>query len=124
MKFFKTCFFVLAIAGALTQAAHAVSWSNVAVNGQRLTTEQLRQLEVSVGSKIAPGAYLINAQGCWVNLSTGQSGCLGSVNTHSRYGSGERTNNGSWNHYSRSSGMGVGGTGDGCIYTTTGWSNC
>ena len=124
MKFFKICFFILSITGALTQPAYAVSWSNVAVNGQRLTTDQLRQLEISVGSKIAPGAYLINAQGCWVNLSTGQSGCLGSVNTHSRYGSGERTSNGSWNHYSRSAGMGVGGTGDGCIYTTTGWSNC
>ncbi len=114
---------VLAIS-LLVQAVHASGWSNVAINGQRLTVAQLQQLEIAIGSQIAPGAYLVDAQGCWANLSTGEVGCLGSVDTHSRYGSGERTSDGSWNHYSNSAGMGVGGTSDGCIYTTTGWSNC
>lgn len=47
---------------------------------------------------------------------------------NSRYGSGSNDGQGNWNHYSKppgsSTGMGVGGTSDGCIYTTTGWSNC
>jgi len=112
------------LAAVLTHPAHAAQWSNVAINGQRLTTDQLEQLQAAIGSAIAPGAYLVDAQGCWLNVTTGQAGCLGSVDTFSRYGSGERTSDGSWNHYSNSAGMGVGGTSDGCIYTTTGWSNC
>lgn len=103
---------------------YATSWSDVAINGQRLTTEQVHQLEIGIGSRIAPGAYLVDANGCWANLTTGQTGCLASISTFSRYGSGDRTSDGSWNHYSNSAGMGVGGTSDGCIYTTTGWSNC
>lgn len=125
MTVFKRIFTVVALAASVfASTAHAAAWSNVAINGQRLTVEQLRALEASVGSRIAPGAYLVDARGCWLNMSTGQSGCLNSVNTYSRHGSGERTSDGSWNHYSNSAGMGVGGTADGCIYTTTGWSNC
>lgn len=112
-----TCF-------TLSPAGFAQSWSNVAINGQHLTQAQLSALESQVGTRIAPGAYLVDARGCWMNLSNGTSGCLGSVDTHSRYGSGERSSDGSWNHYSRAADMGVGGTSDGCIYTTTGWSNC
>ncbi len=109
----------------LSPALHAQGWSNVAINGQHLTQSQLSALESQVGTRIAPGAYLVDTRGCWMNLSNGTSGCLGgSVDTHSRYGSGERTADGSWNHYSRAADMGVGGTSDGCIYTTTGWSNC
>ncbi len=53
----------------------------------------------------------------------------GSVTEYnSRQGSGSYDSEGNWNHYTKptggSSGMGVGGTSDGCIYTTTGWSNC
>lgn len=40
-----------------------------------------------------------------------------------RFSSGERYNNGSWSHYNGYSNYGVGGTGDGCIYTPN-WSNC
>ena len=29
-----------------------------------------------------------------------------------------------WSSYSGSAGMGVGGDGSGCLYTTVGWSNC
>lgn len=101
-----------------------VVMSSVAINGQRLTQAQLQLLELQVGSRIAPGVYILNSAGCWWNTTTGASGCLGSYDTHSRYGSGERTGDGSWNHYSNSAGMGVGGSSDGCIYTTTGWSNC
>jgi hypothetical protein len=42
----------------------------------------------------------------------------------SRYGSGEWNGKGDWNHWSNAAGGAVGGTGDGCIYTTFGWSNC
>ncbi len=125
MKVISRIFAVsLLLVSIITQAAHAEGWSNVAINGQRLTVAQLQQLEVAVGTRIAPGAYLVDARGCWANLNTGEVGCLGSIDTFSRYGSGERSSDGSWNHYSNSAGMGVGGTSDGCIYTTTGWSNC
>ena len=104
--------------------AVANNYSNVAVNGELLTQDQLYVLQVQLGTAIPAGNYLLDGQGCWLNLTTGESGCIGSVSTHSRYGSGERTSDGSWNHYSNSAGMGVGGTSDGCIYTTSGWSNC
>ena len=98
----------------------------VAINGTQLTVPQLRQLEAQLGSRIAPGNYLVNARGCWVNLPNGTSGCIGqgSTDTFSRYGSGERTSDGSWNHWSNAAGGAVGGTSDGCVYTTFGWSNC
>ena len=98
----------------------------VAINGTQLTTLQLGQLEAQLGTRIAPGNYLVNAMGCWVNLTNGTSGCIGqgSTDVFSRYGSGSRGADGSWNHYSRAAGGAVGGTSDGCVYTTFGWSNC
>lgn len=98
--------------------------SQVVINGQHLTQGQLEMLQARLGVYIPPGAYLLDTAGCWMNLGTGESGCIGSVSVDSRYGSGERTSDGSWNHWSNSAGMGVGGTADGCIYTTSGWSNC
>lgn len=104
--------------------ASAAPLSNVVINGVQLSHPQLQALETNLGSRIVPGIYLVDLQGCWLNMGTGERGCIGSINTYSRYGSGERTSDGSWNHYSNSAEMGVGGTSDGCIYTTTGWSNC
>ncbi len=116
---------VVCLVGFQVAPAAANGWSNVAINGVRLTAAQLRSLEASIGSRVAPGAYLTNAQGCWMNLNTGATGCLGKGgDTHSRYGSGSRNQAGDWNHWSNAAGAGVGGTSDGCIYTTMGWSNC
>lgn len=119
-------FAIITMALTATQMVEANSWSSVAINGQRLSQEQLRVLEQRIGARVAPGVYLADANGCWLNLTNATSGCLGrgNVTSFSRYGSGERNANGDWNHYSRSAGMGVGGTADGCIYTTSGWSNC
>ena len=109
-------------------AAHAAAadLAPVMINGTQLTVAQVQQLEQQIGTRIAPGSYLVNAVGCWLNLSNGTSGCLGQggVDVHSRYGGGSRSADGSWNHYSRAAGGAVGGTGDGCVYTTFGWSNC
>lgn len=116
--------FVLPI--GLSNHANASEWSSVSINGQQLTMTQLNNLQVQLGSQIYPGAYLVDYQsGCWLNSTTGASGCIGSqtTTTHSRYGSGERTSDGSWSHYSHAAGMGVGGTADGCVYAGT-WSNC
>ena len=102
--------------------------SNVAINGQVLSRAQLTSLEVQLGTRIAPGSYVVNyATGCWANLSTGQQGCgagggNGGAYT-SRYGSGEWNANGDWSHYSNIGGGAVGGSGDGCVYAF-GWSNC
>jgi len=99
----------------------------VAINGRMLAPAEVVALERQLGGRVVPGSYLYNAvNGCWVNTSNGTSGCLGrgTSNYFSRYGSGERTGNGSWNHYSRAVGGSVGGTSDGCLYTSFGWSNC
>ena len=113
-----------ALLTALPVAANHNYASNVSINGYRLSVQELVGLQRQLGTVIPAGAYVVDQNGCWANLTTGQNGCPGTVNAYSRYGSGERTSDGSWNHYSNSAGMGVGGTSDGCIYTTTGWSNC
>ena len=120
-KLFVTVLFLV-----LAPLAFPNHQSNVAINGQILTVQELGALEMQLGARIAPGSYLVNMQnGCWANLTTGASGCPNtSVDTYSRYGSGSRDDQGNWNHYSEAAGGAVGGTADGCIYTTFGWSNC
>lgn len=111
---------------ALTTQVQASEWSSVSINGQALTVDQVNTLQMQLGTQIYPGAYLVDYQsGCWLNSTTGASGCVGSQSqtVHSRYGSGERSSDGSWSHYSHSAGMGVGGTADGCVYAGS-WSNC
>lgn len=115
------------------QHALADGRSNVAINGYPLTQQELLVLEYQLGTRIAPGNYLVDpSNGCWANLSTGASGCPGgtygapdgSADVYSRYGSGGYDAQGNWNHYSNAAGGAVGGTADGCVYTTFGWSNC
>ncbi|MGI9341481.1 MAG: hypothetical protein ACR2QV_01440 [Gammaproteobacteria bacterium] len=50
----------------------------------------------------------------------------GTYEYNTRFGGGSRTSDGSWNHYSPLAGGAVGGTSDGCVYTSVagGWSNC
>lgn len=102
-----------------------VAASEVIINGQLLSQVQKNALEKRIGTRIVSGNYITNGD-CWLNLSTGASGCLssGKSNHFSRYGSGSRSANGDWNHWSNAAGGAVGGTSDGCIYTTYGWSNC
>lgn len=97
--------------------------SGVSINGQVLTPKELATLETSIGTRIAPGNYAVNTYtGCWANLSTGASGCPGGTYV-GRNGSGEWNGAGDWSHYSNSSGFGVGGSSDGCVYAGD-WSNC
>ncbi len=99
--------------------------ARVVINGLPLSPVQHRALEQQLGMRVLPGNYLVNAAGCWLNLSTGARGCLGGgSDVHSRYGSGARDGSGNWNHWSNAAGGAVGGTSDGCIYTSFGWSNC
>lgn len=100
--------------------------SGVIINGNRLNVLQLQAVEMHLGYKIMPGTYLLNFQnGCWLEVNRNDRGCIAYQNSgvHSRYGSGERSSDGSWSHYSNAAGMGVGGTADGCVYTAN-WSNC
>lgn len=107
------------------QLSSTVSASDVIINGRLLSYAEKVALENSIGTRIAAGNYVSDGD-CWANLSNGTSGCLSSstVNSSSRYGSGERSSNGDWNHWSNAAGGAVGGTSDGCIYTTFGYSNC
>ncbi len=107
--------------------------SGVIINGQLLSKNELTVLEHNIGTRILPGNYLSDGD-CWVNLTNGQSGCLsntvgsyGANDTdiyNSRYGSGETNSQQDWSHWSDAAGGSVGGTGDGCVYTSFGWSNC
>ncbi|MCP5424768.1 MAG: hypothetical protein H6970_06825 [Gammaproteobacteria bacterium] len=118
----------LGLAGLLALSTGAFSApyaSNVSINGYPLSTAELATLEANLGTRVMPGAYLYNQQnGCWLNTTTGYSGCLNNSGMYtSRYGSGERNANGDWSHYSDMTDGAVGGTGDGCVYAF-GWSNC
>ncbi len=99
--------------------------SEVVLNGQVLSYQEKAVLEQQIGQAIMPGNYISDGD-CWINLSTGANGCLSqrTVNTFSRYGSGEYNGAGDWNVWSNAAGGAVGGTSDGCVYTTFGWSNC
>lgn len=122
----KNLSLALAFASQLAVSAGALGQgSSVYINGQRLSVEQVHALEREIGSPVAPGRYLYDeGTTCWYNQSTGASGCLSGNGAYlSRYGSGH-SNGQSWNHWSNAAGGGVGGTSDGCIYTTFGWSNC
>lgn len=118
----KSLFIALLIGLHLNANVYA---SDVIINGQLLNQAQKTALENRIGTRITPGNYVSNGD-CWVNLSNGTSGCLssGTVNNFSRYGSGERSANGDWNHWSNAAGGAVGGTSDGCVYTSFGWSSC
>ncbi|WP_078121272.1 hypothetical protein [Thiosocius teredinicola] len=117
--------FVFALSLGVASAAFA-GGSDVYINGQQLTVQQKNNLQKALGTYIAPGSYLVDANtGCWYNQSSGAGGCPSGSNAYnSRYGSGSYDNSGNWNHWSNAAGGGVGGTSDGCIYTTYGWSNC
>jgi hypothetical protein len=119
---FKSIFVALLFSFQLNSSVFA---SDVIINGQVLSSAEKIAMENRIGTRIMPGNYISDGD-CWVNLSNGTSGCLSSatVNTYSRYGSGERSSNGSWNHWSNAAGGAVGGSSDGCVYTSFGWSSC
>ena len=104
--------------------------SNVTINGALLSQQQLITLQQQLGFKVNPGNYLVNFNnGCWMNMDNGTSGCVsnrsgGNGGTYvGPGGSGEWNQQGDWSYRSNSSGMGVGGTADGCVYAGS-WSNC
>ena len=114
-----------------TLIAHANGRTLVYINGYELTPQELYAVQVQTGTRIPPGNYIYDGRsGCWAELTSGHSECPayagggGGGSYISRYGSGEWNANGDWNHWSNAAGGAVGGTGDGCIYTTFGWSNC
>jgi hypothetical protein len=123
----KSCFTVWGVLTVLLYSAGTGAQTNVYINGQQLTVEELASLQQQIGP-IAPGYYAYDYNsGCWANLSNGATGCLGNSSAGiytTPYGSGEIYDDGSWDYYSNPAGGGVGGTSDGCIYTTYGWSNC
>lgn len=122
----STCLLVsLTGTGSVYASPEPLGSGDVYVNGQQLSRVEIRRLEHDIGTRIAPGHYLYDsASGCWHNQTNGTSGCLSGDGSYgSRYGSGYH-NAQSWNHWSNAAGGGVGGTADGCVYTTFGWSNC
>ena len=105
----------------------AMAESPVVINGYSLSAAEVAALEQQLGSRVAPGNYLVNpVSGCWMNTNTGASGCPAAPGAGTYVGSGgsgEWNNQGDWSYNSNQGGGYVGGTGDGCIYTEN-WSNC
>lgn len=113
----------------------AVAASDVTINGRNLSHAEKAALQQQLGFAVLPGNYLSDGN-CWINIYNGATGCLRQVNNQygqqpsqdvdvfSRYGSGSYDNSGNWSHYSEYSEGSVGGSSDGCIYTSFGWSNC
>ena len=108
---------IFAVLAALAAGLAAISLPALAQNygyywnGHPASYDQASYL-ASLG--YPPGAYAIDGYGnvAWVGDYVAGSG------------SGEVAPNGDWSHTNPQAGMGVGGTSDGCIYTTSGWSNC
>lgn len=109
-------------------SAQANERTFVFINGYELSPQELHAVQIQTGTRIPAGNYIVDGNtGCWAELNSGQTGCpsQGSGGAYtSRHGGGEWNANGDWNHWSDAAGGAVGGTGDGCIYTTFGWSNC
>ena len=121
MKRLNTTIAALAIATALSPTIQpAAAASFYTVNGLPAP------MDVQVflyRNGFPPGDYWLNSQGDW--------GVVGDVNARGNiygyayatpHGSGERASNG-WSHYDNTTGMGVGGDSNGCLYAGD-WSNC
>ena len=66
----------------------------------------------------------VDSAAAYPNAVRGYYDQQGNYEYSGRRGSGSQYSDGSWNHYSGAAGGAVGGTSDGCIYTSFGWSNC
>lgn len=114
---------VFSFASAVLTTEIALAQSGVSINGYSLNANERAGLERYLGMAVPPGHYALNTYtGCWMNLSTGASGCPSNSYVGAG-GSGERNASGDWSYYSNTAGFGVGGTGDGCLYAGD-WSNC
>ncbi|HRD67433.1 MAG TPA: hypothetical protein PKY50_14910 [Candidatus Competibacter sp.] len=52
--------------------------SGVTINGQMLSSAELVSLQTRLNTRIAPGNYLVDPHsGCWLNIRTGRTGCIG-----------------------------------------------
>ena len=75
----KSAYRAMMLIGFLFTSATAIgSGTGVVINGEELSPSELVQLQRQIGAVVPPGNYLANMQtGCWVNTSTGDSGCIG-----------------------------------------------
>lgn len=65
--------------------------SGVAINGQVLSSAELVSLQSRLNTRIAPGHYLVDPRsGCWLNIKTGRTGCIGDPGIYSSTNDGER----------------------------------
>jgi hypothetical protein len=78
----------------------ASDYTSVAVNGELLTQEQLYVLQAHLGTAIPAGSYLLDEQGCWLNLTNNVSGCVGDTSTQLIENDPEQSPIGTWHHYS------------------------
>lgn len=134
MKLAATAFLALGLAVAAAPATAQVYYT---LNGQ-VPPPNIQMAMASNG--LPPGHYWLDGAGNWGvvgnpmplgNINAGaqaQQGYGGGGQYVTPGGSGQTGPNGAWGHYTENptggGGFGVGGTGDGCIYTTSGWSNC
>ena len=122
---------VLAAGGFLLVSISAAAAQYYTINGQ-VPPPQVQAQLAQMG--LPSGHYWLTADGYWGVM--GNTTPLGNIYGATEYvtpngGGHYGGSNGSWGHYidrsitpGNDGGFGVGSTGDGCIYTTSGWSNC
>ena len=67
--------FVFSMCIALAAFNAAAQTSNVSINGQWLTVQELLILQYQLGTRVPSGHYLVYPNGCWINTTTGYRGC-------------------------------------------------
>lgn len=62
--------------------------SGVTINGQTLSSAELVSVQTRLNTRIAPGHYLVDPHsGCWLNIKTGRTGCIGDPGIYPSQGS-------------------------------------
>lgn len=129
MKLAATALLALGLAAAALPASAQAYYT---INGQ-VPPPNIQMYMAA--NQLPPGHYWLDGNGYWGVM--GNPAPLGNIYAGQQQGgqqyvtpggSGQVGPDGAWGHYTENptggGGFGVGGTGDGCIYTTSGWSNC
>lgn len=72
-------------------AVGAPRGSGVEINGQALSSAEWVSVQTRLNIRIAPGRYLVDPHsGCWLNIRTRRTGCIGDPGIYSPINDGER----------------------------------
>lgn len=82
---------LIGIALASFDAVGAPRGSGVEINGQALSSAEWVAVQTRLNIRIAPGRYLVDPHsGCWLNIRTGRTGCIGDPGIYPSTNGGKR----------------------------------